>query len=174
MNAEPAALYAVCLTVNGRRHDLDVQPHERLIDVLRGRLGLTGAKLGCGEGECGACTVLMNGKAVPSCLVLAVQANGAEIVTIEGLAAGGGEAQLHPLQRAFVEHQAIQCGYCAPGMILAAKSLLDHDPDPTEERVRQALAGNLCRCTGYAAPVRAVLAAAAELRAQTECGSGEE
>lgn len=155
----------VRLTVNGRERELTVEPHERLIDVLRGRLGLTGAKLGCGEGECGACTVIMDGKAVLSCLILAVQADGCEIVTIEGLAAGGSETGLHPLQKAFIAEAAIQCGYCTPGMILTAKALLDRDPDPTLDSVKRAIAGNLCRCTGYDKPVKAILAAAAEMRA---------
>jgi len=154
----------VRLTVNGRERELTVEPHERLIDVLRGRLGLTGAKLGCGEGECGACTVIMDGRAVLSCLVAAVQADGRELVTIEGLAADGSETGLHPLQKAFIDEAAIQCGYCTPGMILTAKALLDGNPDPTEHEVREALAGNICRCTGYVKIVDAVLAAAEVMR----------
>lgn len=155
------------MTVNGRQYELEVQPHELLVDVLRQRLGLTGTKVGCREGECGACTVIMNGKPVLSCLILAVQAAGSDILTIEGLAASTDTTDLHPLQRAFIEEGAIQCGYCTPGMILAAKALLDKNPDPTEDQVRRSLAGNLCRCTGYEAPVKAVLAAAKNLRGWT-------
>ncbi len=150
--------------VNGRERELVVEPHERLVDVLRGRLGLTGTKLGCGEGECGACTVILDGEAVLSCLVLAVQADGHNILTIEGLAADAVDGELHPLQKAFIAEAAIQCGYCTPGMILTAKALLDRDPDPTPETITWALAGNLCRCTGYDKPVKAILAAARELR----------
>lgn len=158
----------VRFSVNGRQHELMVEPHERLVDVLRGRLGLTGTKVGCGEGECGACTVIVDGEAVLSCLMLAVQAEGSTILTIEGLAdAGGGTAgELHPLQKAFIAEAAIQCGYCTPGMILTAKALLDRDPDPTPDAVKRAIAGNLCRCTGYGKPVKAILAAAQELREQ--------
>jgi carbon-monoxide dehydrogenase small subunit len=123
---------------------------------------LTGTKLGCGEGDCGACTVLLDGQAVNSCLVLAVQAGGRRVTTIEGLA---GSAQLHPIQRAFVEHGAIQCGFCTPGMILTAKALLDANPSPSEPEVRAGVAGNLCRCTGYQKIVEAILDAAARLRA---------
>jgi len=149
--------HSIELVVNGKRHRLMVEPEELLVDVLRERLGLTGTKKGCGTGDCGACTVLMNGRAVNSCLVLAVAADGAEITTIEGLAADG---ELHPLQQAFVEHGAVQCGYCTPGMIMAAKALLDENPHPSEEDIRSALAGNICRCTGYARILAAVKAAA--------------
>ncbi len=155
------------LNVNGRPRDLMVEPHERLVDVLRDRLGLTGATVGCGEGECGACTVVVNGAAVLSCLMLAVQADGADIITIEGLGDAGPDGGLHPLQKAFINEAAIQCGYCTPGMILTAKALLDRDPDPSPDAVRRALAGNLCRCTGYDKPVQAILAAAAEMRGAT-------
>lgn len=155
----------VKFTVNGNEHVLSVEPHERLVDVLRGRLGLTGTKMGCGEGECGACTVIMDGRAVLSCLTLAVQAQGSDLLTIEGLAADGPEAGLHPLQKAFISEAAIQCGYCTPGMILTAKTLLDRDPEPTPGAVKEAIIGNLCRCTGYDKPVKAILAAAAEMRA---------
>lgn len=151
----------VSVLVNGARRELLVEPHERLVDVLRGRLGLLGVKEGCGEGECGTCTVLMDGKAVSSCLVLAAQADGREILTIEGLSADGG---LHPLQQAFIREAAIQCGYCTPGMILAAKALLDREPDPSDEAVRRAISGNICRCTGYDKPVKAILAAARQMR----------
>jgi carbon-monoxide dehydrogenase small subunit len=145
------------LTVNGGEYALEVEPKRRLLDVLRNDLFLTGTKEGCGRGECGACTVILDGKAVNSCLTLAVEADGGRILTIEGLQNG---EKLHPLQEAFIEHGAIQCGYCTPGMILSAKALLDEDPNPTEEGVRTAMAGNLCRCTGYVKIVEAVLSAA--------------
>ena len=136
--------------------------HQRLIDVIRDVIGLTGTKEGCGEGECGACTVIMDGRPVNSCLVLAAQADGAEIVTIEGLMEDGG---MSLIQRNFVDLGAVQCGFCSPGMILTAKALLDENPDPSEEDVREALSGNLCRCTGYDKIVDAVLATAAAMRA---------
>lgn len=147
----------ISLTVNGTAYEFDVDPGERLVDLLRERLGLTGTKVGCGEGECGGCTINLNGKAVLSCLIPAVKAAGGEIVTIEGLAKNGG---LHPLQQAFVDEAAIQCGYCTPGMIMAAHALLQENPDPTEGEVREHLANNLCRCTGYEQPIQAVLKAA--------------
>lgn len=143
------------LKVNRRNITVSVKPTDILVDVLRDKLGLTGTKKSCGQGDCGACTVLMDGKAVNSCLMLALDAQGQEITTIEGLE--GEDGTLHPLQEAFVENAAIQCGFCTPGMILSAKSLLDEIPHPTEEEVRQALSGNLCRCTGYAKIVQAVL-----------------
>ena len=149
------------VTVNGKQHLLDVEPEERLLDVLRNRLRLTGAKEGCGEGECGACTVVMDGKAVNSCLVLAYQARNSEILTIEGLAARG-EADV--IQKAFVENGAVQCGYCTPGMILSAKALLSNNPAPSESDIRAAIAGNICRCTGYAQIVEAIALAAERLR----------
>ena len=144
------------LKVNGAPYEVFVEPWKTLLDVLREEIGLTGVKSGCEEGECGACTVLVDGKAVNSCLMLAPQAQGKEIITIEGLE---GEEGLHPLQQAFVEHFAVQCGFCTPGMILSAKALLDKNPHPTEEEVRVTLSGNLCRCTGYVKIVEAVLAA---------------
>ena len=149
----------VILRVNGEAYDLLTYPHRTLLEVLREDLHLTGAKESCGEGACGTCTVLLDGFPVRSCLLLAVEAEGREITTIEGLAAGG---KLHPLQEAFVEHHAIQCGFCTPGMILTAKALLDAVPEPTEEEIRRALSGNICRCTGYAKIVDAVKAASAE------------
>jgi carbon-monoxide dehydrogenase small subunit len=147
----------VHLTVNGLEHDLAVAPHRTLVEVLREDLGLTGTKLGCGEGDCGACTVLLDGRAVNSCLVLAVQADGRQVTTIEGLA--GGRA-LHPIQRAFIEEGAIQCGFCIPGMIMASEELLAREPCPTREQIREGLSGNLCRCTGYEKIFRAVEKAA--------------
>lgn len=147
---------AINLRVNGDACKVLVPPHRPLVDVLRDDVGLTGTKKGCGAGECGACTVLMDGKPVNSCLVLAVQADGKDIVTIEGLAQ---DDRLHPIQEAFVQHGAIQCGYCSPGMILIAKALLDENPRPTELEVKQAIAGNICRCTGYVKIVEAIQAA---------------
>ena len=149
------------ICVNGEWRELTVKPYERLVDSLRERLGLTGTKVGCGEGECGACTVTIAGKAVLSCLTLAVQANGKPIKTIEGLRKG---EDLHPIQKAFVEEGAVQCGFCTPGMIMAAEAMLKQDPNPSEEDVRKALANNLCRCTGYDKPVKAILKAARDIR----------
>ena len=150
------------IKVNGRWYKLDVEPYETLLDVLRDRLGLTGTKTGCGSGECGACTVNIDGKAILSCLTLAAQADGKEILTIEGLQKGIDD--LHPLQEAFVKHAAVQCGYCTPGMIMAAKAMLDRDADQSEDAVRKALSSNLCRCTGYDKPVKAILEAAKTMR----------
>ncbi len=147
------------LKVNGAIYEVYVEPWKTLLDVLREEIGLTGVKTGCEEGECGACTVLLDGKAVNSCLMLARQAQGKEIVTIEGLE---GEQGLHPLQQAFIDHFAVQCGFCTPGMLLSAKALLDRNPHPAEEEVRIALSGNLCRCTGYVKIVEAVLAASSK------------
>ncbi|PIE06838.1 MAG: ferredoxin [Rhodobacterales bacterium] len=151
----------VSCDVNGDRVEFLTDPRETLLDVLRDRLGLTGSKEGCGTGDCGACSVILDGRLVSSCLVLGVEAEGHRIETIEGMAEG--EA-LHPLQRKFLEHAALQCGFCTPGFLVAAKALLAKNPDPTEEEVRFWLAGNLCRCTGYDKIVRAVLDAAAEMR----------
>lgn len=149
------------IKVNGKWHKLQVEPYETLLDALRDRLGLTGTKYGCGEGECGACTVNIEGRAVLSCLTLAAQVDGKEILTIEGLQQG---AELHPLQEAFVEHAAVQCGYCTPGLIMSAKALLDRDSNPSEEDVRKAISNNLCRCTGYEKPVKAILEAAKTMK----------
>ena len=145
------------IRVNGEDYEVFIEPWKSLADVLRDELNLTGVKIGCNEGQCGSCTVLIDGKPVKSCLVLAPMVNGKEILTIEGLAKDG---RLHPLQEAFIKHFAVQCGFCTPGFILAAKGLLDENPDPTEEEVRKWLAGNLCRCTGYVKIIEAVLAAA--------------
>ena len=142
------------LKVNGIQAEVAVEPHRTLLDVLRDELALTGAKEGCGTGDCGACTVLLDGEAVPSCLVLAVDAEGRDVLTIEGL---GMDGVLHPLQQAFIDHWAIQCGFCTPGMVLSALALLNENPSPTEEEVRRAISGNLCRCTGYAQIVDAVM-----------------
>jgi carbon-monoxide dehydrogenase small subunit len=144
------------LTVNGMTHEVEVRPTARLLDVLRDQLGLTGTKEGCAEGECGACTVIVDGKAINSCVMLAVQARGKEILTVEGLAQDG---ELDLLQQKFVEYGAVQCGYCTPGMLMSAKALLMGNPVPSEQDVRIALAGNLCRCTGYTNIVAAVKAA---------------
>lgn len=146
-------------TVNGERRDLAVSPTTRLIDVLRHHLGLTGTKEGCSEGECGACTVLLDGVAVNSCLVLAPQVRGRQVLTVEGLANDGG---LSRLQAKFIEHGAIQCGYCTPGMLMSVAALLRTTPHPSEAEVRGALAGNLCRCTGYTAIIEAVKDLASE------------
>ena len=147
----------VALTVNGMRHELELEPRELLVYVLRDRLGLTGTNFGCDTSACGACTVLLEGEAVKSCTVLGVQADGMEITTIEGLATNG---ELHPVQQAFHEHHALQCGYCTPGMVLAAVSLIESGAAGSEEAIREGLEGNLCRCTGYHNIVRAVEAAA--------------
>lgn len=155
------------LTVNGKDYKLRVETNVTLLQLLREHLHLTGTKEGCGRGECGACTVIMDGEAVPSCLVMAFQADARQITTVEGLAANG---RLHPLQESFIEHGAIQCGYCTPGMLMSAKALLDRNPAPTRRDIREALAGNLCRCTGYHQIVNAVEAAAHKMRRQEEGG----
>ena len=146
------------LRVNGEVHEVYAYPNMTLLEVLREELHLTGAKESCGQGACGSCTVLLDGAPVRSCLLLAREAEGRQVLTIEGLASGG---KLHPIQEAFVEHHAIQCGFCTPGMVLTAKALLDQTPEPTEEEIRGALAGNICRCTGYAKIVEAIKAVAA-------------
>jgi carbon-monoxide dehydrogenase small subunit len=151
-------------TVNGHPYELAIEPHWLLIEVLREALDFTGTKHSCGVGNCGACTVLLEGEPVLACMTLAMAARGRSIVTIEGLAEG---PDLHPLQQAFIDYGAIQCGYCTPGMILAAKALLDREAFPAEDDVRHALSGNICRCTGYVKIVEAVLAAAAVLRGET-------
>jgi len=151
---------ALTLSINGERHEVLAEPDRTLLDVLRHDLGLSGTKENCLEAECGVCTVLVDGRAVNACILLAAQCRGREVLTIEGLARDG---KLHPLQQAFIDHGAVQCGYCIPGMILSAKAYLDEHPVPTEAGVREALAGNLCRCTGYQKITDAVLAAAREL-----------
>ena len=147
----------ISMTVNGDQHELLVDPGWTLLETLRDHLRLTGTKEGCSNGNCGACTVMINGRTANSCLVFAVEAEGQDITTIEGLYQ---EGKLHPLQQAFIEEGAVQCGFCTPGTILTAKALLDSNPSPTEIQVRQAIAGNLCRCTGYDKIVRAILKAA--------------
>ncbi len=144
------------LQVNGGVYEVFIEPWRTLLEVLREEVGLTGAKMGCDDGNCGACTVILDGKAVKSCLMLVPQARGKEILTIEGL---GSEEKLHPLQQAFIDHFAVQCGFCTPGMILAAKALLDKNPNATEEEIREGLHGNICRCTGYVKIVGAIEAA---------------
>jgi carbon-monoxide dehydrogenase small subunit len=146
----------ITLKVNGIKYTVDVKPQRTLVEVLRETLGLTGTKKSCNEGECGACTVLMDGKPVASCLVLGIDAQGKEILTIEGLS----EAEkLHPIQEAFLRHGGIQCGFCTPGMVMSAKAFLDEHPKPTQTEVRQAISGNLCRCTGYQQIVDSIMAA---------------
>lgn len=151
---------SITLIVNGEKHTIHTEPMETLVEVIRNRLDLMGTKEGCGRGECGACTVLVNGKAVPSCLLLAVDCDGAEITTIEALAE---ENRLHPIQKAFVDHGAIQCGFCTPGMIMSAKALLDTNPSPSEEEIKTGIEGNFCRCTGYLKIVEAIQASAEDM-----------
>lgn len=150
------------LTVNGESYTVAVEPCESLLDVLRDKLSLTGTKKGCNRGDCGACTIIIDGKTVNSCLVLAVEADDKEVLTVEGLASNG---QLHPIQEAFVQYGAVQCGYCTPGMIMSVKVLLDENPNPTEEEVKRAIGGNLCRCTGYVKIVDAIKKAAEVIQA---------
>lgn len=149
------------VTVNGRFMSVDVDPEIRLVDFLRDNLFLTGTKIGCGKGECGACTVIMNGKAVTSCIIPVMRAEGAVIETIEGIAKG---EKLHPIQEEFIDKGAIQCGFCTPGMIMSSKALLDENPEPTHEEVQEALGGNICRCTGYVKIEEAVMSAAERMR----------
>jgi carbon-monoxide dehydrogenase small subunit len=147
----------IALTVNGSRHEADVEPRQLLAYFLRNELGLTGTNVGCDTSSCGACTVLLDGESVKSCTVFALQADGSEVTTVEGIADGG---ELHPVQQAFHEVHALQCGYCTPGFVMATISLLQENPNPSEEEIRLGLEGNLCRCTGYHNIVRAVQAAA--------------
>jgi carbon-monoxide dehydrogenase small subunit len=146
----------IVLRVNGMDYEVSIEPWRTLVEVLRDTLGLTGTKKSCNEGECGACTVIMDGKPVASCLVLAVDAQGKEIITIEGISEG---EKLHPIQEAFLKHGAIQCGFCTPGMVMSAKAFLDENPKPTAAEARKAISGNLCRCTGYQHIVDSVMAA---------------
>lgn len=154
------------LKINGKQKVLEIEQDWSLLYIIREVLGLTGTKCGCGEGNCGTCTVIMNGKAVRSCKVKGSTLNGAEILTIEGVADG---EELHPIQKAFIEAGAVQCGFCTPGMIMRAKALIDQNPDPTEQEVRQALAGHICRCGGFEKIVEAILNAAREMRGES-CG----
>ncbi len=158
----------ISFILNGERIEVEIESHLTLLQLLRDELELTGTKEGCGMGECGACTVLLDGRTINSCIFPALEVEGKSVMTIEGLAdAKGG---LHPIQKAFVDHGAVQCGFCTPGMVLSAKALLDQNPDPTEREVKEALAGNLCRCTGYVKIVEAVLAAAEVLRSGAMTG----
>jgi carbon-monoxide dehydrogenase small subunit len=147
------------MQLNGEEVTIPIEPDALLVDVLRQHLGLTGTKEACGEGECGACTVLLDGQPVTSCLLPALKAQGREVFTVEGLASGG---ELHPLQKSFIEHGAVQCGYCTPGMLMSAKALLDRNPHPTEQEIKEAISGNLCRCTGYVKIVEAIKAASSD------------
>jgi aerobic-type carbon monoxide dehydrogenase small subunit (CoxS/CutS family) len=147
------------MQLNGEEVTLAIEPDALLVDVLRQQLGLTGTKEACSEGECGACTVLLDGQPVTSCLVPALKAQGREVCTVEGLASDG---ELHPLQKSFIEHGAVQCGYCTPGMLMSAKALLDRNPHPTEQEIKEAISGNLCRCTGYVKIVEAIKAASSD------------
>lgn len=147
----------ITLTVNGESREVAIEPRQSLLQVLRQELNLTGTKEGCSEGECGACTVVLDGQTVDSCLIFGLEANGRDVVTIEGLAHG---AQLHPVQKAFADYGAVQCGFCTPGMILAARALLESNPNPTDADIRRGISGNLCRCTGYVKIVEAIRAAA--------------
>jgi carbon-monoxide dehydrogenase small subunit len=152
--------YEAVLTVNGVAYPVEIEPHRSLLSVLRGEVGLTGSKEGCDDSECGACMVLLDGSPVNSCSYLALQAAGREVTTVEGLADGD---DLHPLQRAFLAEGGVQCGFCTPGMLISSKALLDRNPDPSEDEIKLALGGNLCRCTGYNGIIRAVRIAAEEL-----------
>lgn len=151
----------ISLTLNGQERTVEIQPFETLAYVLRERLGLTGTKIGCEEGECGACTVIVDGKAVTSCIYPAMKVDGARVETIEGLASG---EKLHPIQEAFIECFAVQCGYCTPGFIMSTKALLDKNPSPSDEEIKEAIAGNLCRCTGYYQIMDAIKAAVAKIK----------
>jgi carbon-monoxide dehydrogenase small subunit len=148
---------SIQLTINNETYEISVRPKDILLDVLRDQIGLTGTKKGCDVGECGACTILMEGDPVNACLVLAIEADGKEILTIEGLSKDG---QLHPIQQAFIDEGAVQCGFCTPGMILSAKALLDKNPDCTQDEIKEGISGNLCRCTGYVKIVKAIETAA--------------
>jgi carbon-monoxide dehydrogenase small subunit len=165
MTERTTAATRVSARINGQAVEFLCLPHQSLLECLRDVLGLTGAKEGCNDGNCGACSVLLDGRLVNACLVLGVEVDGRKVTTVEGLADWRG---LHPIQQAFIDKDGLQCGYCTPGILIAAKALLDREPDPTEEQIRTWLAGNLCRCTGYDKIVRAVQAAAGQLAAQGE------
>ncbi len=169
MNATRAPRRLLRLEVNGEAHELSVEPRRSLAEVLREELGLTGTHLGCEHGVCGACTVLLDGESVRSCLLFAVQAEGARIRTVESLSEGGA---LHPIQEAFSEQHGLQCGFCTPGFLMATLELLSQEPDPTREQILEALSGNLCRCTGYRDIVRSVEAAARKLRERPDASGG--
>lgn len=154
----------VTLTVNGQAYSASVEPRTTLVDLLRGELGLTGTHVGCEHGVCGACTILVNGQAVRSCIMLAVQADGAELMTVEGLSEDG---QLHPIQQAFIDRRGLQCGFCTPGFLMSVYELLQHNPQPSDEEIKDALGGELCRCTGYQSILKSVHLAAAKLRGET-------
>lgn len=162
---------AISFVLNGNDMEMEIEPYWTLLELVREELEMSGTKYGCGSGECGACTVLVNGKAVNSCLFPAMEINGASVTTIEGLSKPSGE--LHPLQTAFMEQGAVQCGYCTPGMIISAKTLLDENPNPTEDEIRHALAGNFCRCTGYVQIVDAVKAASHAITGKGELRPGK-
>lgn len=157
------------LSVNGLTYDVAISPEDLLIDVLRQKLDLTGTKKGCGQGDCGTCTVLIDGRRTLACLTLAIACEGRSVLTIEGMEQNG---RLHPIQQAFIDKGAIQCGFCTPGMVLSAKALLDENPHPTEHQIKAGLSGNLCRCTGYVKIVEAVRDAADQLHATAEAGKG--
>ena len=157
----------IYIRINGQDREIEVRPNELLVDVLRERLGLTGTKIGCEAGECGACTVLINGKPTLSCLTLAIECEGKEILTIEGIG-DAAKGELHPVQKAFVKHYGVQCGFCTPAMILTAKAFLDKNPNPKEEEIREAINGVICRCTGYMQIVESIQAAAEEMRGANE------
>ena len=159
----------ISLTVNGTSYEAEVEPRITLADFLRGELGLNGTHVGCEHGVCGACTVLLNGLSVRSCLMLAVQADGASLMTVEGLSSDG---TLHPIQEAFIEQHGLQCGFCTPGFLMSVHELLQHVPNPSDEEIKEALGGNLCRCTGYQSILRSVRAAAAKLQAASGTASG--
>jgi len=163
MMPETITIKVIHMVVNGQDREIEVRPNELLADVLRERLGLTGTKIGCEAGECGACTVLINGKPTLSCLTLAIECEGKEIMTIEGVG-DAVKGELHPLQKAFVEHYGVQCGFCTPAMILTAKAFLEKNPSPNEDEIREAINGVICRCTGYMQIVESILAAAEEMK----------
>jgi carbon-monoxide dehydrogenase small subunit len=163
MMPETITIKVIHMVVNGQDREIEVRPNELLADVLRERLGLTGTKIGCEAGECGACTVLINGKPTLSCLTLTIECEGKEILTIEGIG-DAAKGELHPLQKAFVEHYGVQCGFCTPAMILTAKAFLEKNPSPNEDEIREAINGVICRCTGYMQIVESILAAAEEIK----------